>query len=235
MRLVTWNCRSGPVAARLAELSRLSPDVVFLQECSPDSALPPAESVITRRVNARKGIALAAGSSFSGWRCEAIAAARDDAGASIAGKISRGDESFSFSVLGLWTRGKFVDDALRMIACHEALFAAGPTVVMGDFNSGTDLRKRGASSRNHQRLVDALESRGLVSAYHVFHRVVHGREAHATYYHRFDRQDRWHIDFCFVPLSWAPRITSVVVPGPRSHATSDHRPVMVEVGEGILE
>jgi endonuclease/exonuclease/phosphatase family metal-dependent hydrolase len=227
MRLITWNCRSGSVATRLAELSRLSPDVVFLQECSPVDAPPFGGAVLTRRVNASKGIALAVVS--PSWCCEAIAVAGNDEGASIAGTISRGADSFS--VLGLWTRGKFVDDALRMIACHDALFAAGPTVVMGDLNSGTDLSKRGSPSRNHERLVGALESRGLVSAYHAFHRVEHGRETHATYYHRFDRRDRWHIDFCFVPASWAPRIRRVVVPGSRSHATSDHRPVCVEVGE----
>jgi endonuclease/exonuclease/phosphatase family metal-dependent hydrolase len=137
-------------------------------------------------------------------------------------------------VIGLWTRklNDYANEALRIIERRDALFRRGPTVVMGDFNSGTHLisGRREAVSRPHGRLVAALEARGLVSAYHAFHRVAHGSETHATYYHRFDRADRWHIDFCFVPSAWAGRIARVEVGGPKAHTTSDHRPVMVEVG-----
>jgi exodeoxyribonuclease-3 len=94
----------------------------------------------------------------------------------------------------------------------------------------THLDRGESSSRNHDRLVRALESLGLVSAYHAFHGVAHARETHATYYHRFDLADRWHIDFCFVPTAWSARIRAVEVSGPDEHTSSDHRPVLVEVG-----
>lgn len=34
-RLVAWNCRSGSIARRIADLNECSPDIVFLQECAP--------------------------------------------------------------------------------------------------------------------------------------------------------------------------------------------------------
>src|SRR5437016_5111355 len=59
LRIVTWNCRSGGVNARLAELAGYSADIVFLQECAPARALPFDGRVLARRINGAKGIALA--------------------------------------------------------------------------------------------------------------------------------------------------------------------------------
>ena len=65
-----------------------------------------------------------------------------------------------------------------------------PAIVFGDFNSGTSLVRFGSSSRHHQRLVDEFDALGLVSAYHAFHRVGHGYESDATYFHQFNAASR---------------------------------------------
>jgi len=239
LRLVTWNCRSGSVSARLDDLACLSPDIVFLQECAPDEALPLNGPVITRRVNPRKGIALASVSD----RCRLTAIESPDNGGSASQSIAAhvtqlapdGEEAAAFFLLGVWAHPPdYADDVVRAVQAHASAFRAGPGVVMGDFNSGTRLVPGAPepSTRGHLELVRQLGALGLVSAYHAFHRVDHGQETHPTYYHRAKLADAWHIDFCFVPAALAARVTSVQVGGPEAFATSDHRAVMVEIAVG---
>jgi endonuclease/exonuclease/phosphatase family metal-dependent hydrolase len=236
LRLVTWNCRSGSVSARLDDLASLSPDIVFLQECAPDEEPPLSGPVITRRVNPRKGIALASVSD----RCRIVAVESSEnvdlAPQSIAAHVTQldgdGEEAAAFFLLGVWAHPPdYADDVLRAVQAHASAFRAGPAVVMGDFNSGTRLfpGTPEPATRGHLELVRRLGALGLVSAYHAFHGMEHGQETHPTYYHRAKLAEPWHIDFCFVPEAWAGRVTSVHVGGPAELATSDHRAVMVEI------
>jgi len=78
--------------------------------------------------------------------------------------------------------------------------------------------------------VKALEDFGLVSAYHAFHHVAHGYEAHATYRHQRNAAKPWHIDFCFVPAAWMSSVTEVdVLDGDEWVARSDHLPLTVDI------
>src|SRR5437762_929170 len=106
-RLVTWNCRSGAVNARLTDLAAFAPDIVFLQECAPAETLPFSGHVLTRRVNAKKGLALASLSSDY-----EIAEVRTEGTrtlpsifATVTGPDARDGDRVSFSVLGLWPHG----------------------------------------------------------------------------------------------------------------------------------
>src|SRR5437016_5111354 len=112
----------------------------------------------------------------------------------------------------------FCRNARRPERCHS----------MDAFSPAASTEQRASRSR---RLRDDM-SLGLVSAYHAFHGVEHGREAHPTYYHLGKLHDPWHIDFCFVPASWASQIKTVHVGGPDEMITSDHRPVLVELSVG---
>ena len=73
------------------------------------------------------------------------------------------------------------------------------------------------------------EEFGLLSVYHTFFGIEPGCEPHPTFYmHR--TQDRpFHIDYCFIPESWAERIMSVEVGSYSDWTTSDHRPLTVEL------
>jgi exodeoxyribonuclease III len=84
--------------------------------------------------------------------------------------------------------------------------------------------------KQHFDMVQTLrEQFGIVSAYHAFHGVEHGEELHPTHYWRRDEDERWHIDFCFVPHSWAEKVQSVDVGGYAEWKDSDHRPLTVDV------
>jgi endonuclease/exonuclease/phosphatase family metal-dependent hydrolase len=101
---------------------------------------------------------------------------------------------------------------------------------MGDLNSGTPLAEWREPNNRHKRVVDALTGLGLVSAYNAFHRLEHGQETHATYFHQFDASQPWHIDFCFIPRAWASKLVNVtVINGEPWAKRSDHRPLFVEI------
>ena len=55
------------------------------------------------------------------------------------------------------------------------------------------------------------EEFGLVSTYHVHHKVMPGDEAHPTHDWRRWKTAPWHIDFCLVPEGWAPSVREVFV------------------------
>ena len=119
---------------------------------------------------------------------------------------------------------------MRAIEAHDDLLRKGPAVVMGDFNVGARRRGERTPSKGHRRIVAALGDLGLVSAYHAFHKVDHGRERHATYRHQFKSVLSWHIDFCFVPASWVDCMVGVkVIAGARWAKRSDHFPLMVDL------
>ena len=225
LRLIAWNCRSGALTTRLSELAEHSPDIVFLQECAPARNLTPGHNFAARSINKSKGIAL--GSLSADYRFTKLRARPDAGKAAIAGSVTG---PVSFTALGIWSQGPgYAADALRSLDAYRNLLRSGPAVVMGDLNSGTCLFRQEDVSKNHRRLTDALAAIGLVSAYHAFHKVEHGRETHATYRHQFKQQQPWHIDFCFVPAGWIEHLVEVQVVEDAWGLKSDHVPLKVDL------
>jgi endonuclease/exonuclease/phosphatase family metal-dependent hydrolase len=228
LRVMTWNCRSGSSVRRLAELAEYDPHVVFLQECGPVHEPDSPHVVCSRALNAHKSIALIVPAAS----CRSVARPVVEGGgrAAIAAQVV---QPALFTILGIWARGPdYVADVIRTLRANEPLIRDGPAIVIGDFNSGSNLDPRRASAtRRHHHLLDLCAELDLVSAYHAFHQVDPGNEPDATYFHQFKRSRRWHIDLCFVPRSWVPSLVNVaVVDGRKWARRSDHRPLLVEVG-----
>jgi len=226
LRLIAWNCRSGSLATRVSELAEYSPDIVFVQECVPVANPTSLRNFVTRSIAASKGIAL--GSSNPAYRLTELKRRRDAGKAVIAGSVTG---PVSFTAIGIWSQAPdYANDAIRSLDAYRDLLRSGPAVVMGDLNSGTCLYRNESPSKNHLRLVKALADVELVSAYHAFHAVGHGREKHPTYRHQFKASQPWHIDFCFVPRTWCQFIVDVqVIDGRHWAAASDHLPLKVHI------
>jgi hypothetical protein len=224
LRLLAWNCRSGTLTARLAELTEHAVDIAFLQECSPAESLPLAGQVLACSVGPQKGIALVS------LNVDYHLAELEPRGgkAVIAAAVTG---PVAFTALGIWAqKPKYVHDVLRTLDAYADLLRSGPAVIMGDLNSGTDLSGERTPSKAHLRLVEALADLGLVSAYHAFHNIEQGQETHPTYRHQFQVSQPWHIDFCFLPASWANGLTRVdVIDGEEWIARSVHHPLRVEL------
>ena len=226
LRIVTWNCRSGPLGQRLSELAEYAPDLVFLQECTPTAGRVTSGVVCSRRVNSRKGVALIAAP--HACRCRPVRLLRSSGRASVAVTVTA---PTPFTAIGVWAQQRdYVGDVVRTIRAHRTLIRDAPAVVMGDFNSGTSLARPPSQNPSHRRLLDEFRGLDLVSAYHAFHGIGHGDEAEATYFHQWNPDRPWHIDFCFIPQAWASRLVNVaVIDGASWARRSDHRPLLVEV------
>ena len=225
LRLITWNCRSGSIGRRLSELAEFNADLIFLQECGPPDDQAAASVVRSHTINGRKHVALMA---RPPCRCVPSATTMGGGRAAIAARVVA---PIDFRVAGIWAQGpRYVDDVLLTLRAEKEAISRQPTVVLGDLNSGARLGRRASPTRHHARVLDVCRELGLVSAYHAFHRVAAGAEAHATYFHQFKRGRPWHIDFCFVPQAWMPGLVNVaVIDGRRWARRSDHRPLVVEI------
>lgn len=135
-----------------------------------------------------------------------------------------------FQVVAVWNtiadeEPHYQQDVAAM-RLHQEWIKSAPTVIMGDFNSNASW-KEGILWRERMSATEAL---GLVSAYHAFTGEDFGHESRPTHFFHGSLTSTRHIDYCFVPEAWVPRITNVVV-GPHSEWSpfSDHAPVLVDL------
>jgi len=228
MRLATWNCHHGSVTDRLRDLRQIpefTPDVVALQECSrPDL---PEREVNWRGSYEHKGLAVSVVG--EGWAGNAIPLP-PDAPMSVLPIWVTGP--VNFTVVGVWTHEvpSYTQDLLKGLVAIKPLLPAGPLVVMGDFNNHPRWDNPATPMRNHATIVRTLEDEfGLVSAYHHFHGIEHGRDRNPTHYFMFDEARPFHIDYVFAPKEWAEQIARVEVGSFEDWRSSDHRPMLVQV------
>jgi exodeoxyribonuclease-3 len=228
VRLVSWNCCER-FETNLRHLQGLEFDVAVVTEASralPDPALTDRElSMVARPAveapGSRKCIAVLA---QAPWRVESYPGI--DQPWLLAARVS-GPEPFvvlAFWALGPeWTGLSYTAQAERVI--REVLATIDePVVLAGDFNA--PIQK---SAQHHQRNVDQLAARGLVSAFQAA-RPGCGPLDEPTYYHQRKREQPFHIDHVFVPSGWTPALTVQVGTYDEWVATrrSDHVPVIVD-------
>jgi hypothetical protein len=140
----------------------------------------------------------------------------------------------SFQVVAVWTAAT-ADKKTMYRQAHEGLdrYAAWirqqDTVLMGDFNNNATYSK----GKPWRELEERLRPLGLVSAYHEHFGEAFGQETRPTHYYRRKQDSRWHVDYCFLPASWIPRIQGVEVGTFEDWSgVSDHVPLIVDVSPG---
>jgi hypothetical protein len=224
MRLLTWNCCRGPFEEKFSLIESIGFDIAVLQECP-----RPRESSSTifwAGENPKKGIAVIAG---PGYRLLPPDEPFNDIGSIVPIQVS-GPEPFF--LLAVWTKREpnYVEPLFRAAEEYAEKIAREPTVIMGDFNSNAVWDRKHRRDRNHSALVSYLSSLGLVSSYHHYFREQHGKESRPTIYFRWSEDKPYHIDFCFIPKSWADSLKEVTVGDYLSWKKwSDHRPLIVDV------
>ncbi len=178
------------------------------------------------QVNAKKGIALV--SLNPDYALTPIALDRTNAHSVVAATVSG---PVCFNMVGIWAHPPdYSKDVLRSLATCAPFILGQPTVILGDFNSGSKLHKPRRVTKGHPSIVDALSQFELESAYHAHHGAAVGEEPHPTYRHLRRRKEPWHIDFCFVPREWIARVQSVeVLTTPGWSRTSDHFPMRIAI------
>ena len=219
MRLLTWNCRRGPLETKLRALEHLRADIVVLTEARrPHDDLPNSHWFGERSL----GVLVLAGPEL---RLE-----RPSSGAGCVHRLSVSG-AHSFDLIATWTYPppSYLGAFTRGMQQLRGTTRRGSTVLMGDLNGGPQFDK----PRSRLRWSDAfaqLSIEDLHSAYHTIRSVTHGSEVEATHWHLSDAERPFHIDYCFAPSSWLRQATSLTV---GSHtewsALSDHAPVILDV------
>lgn len=211
MRLTTWNCQHGTIEDRLAQLQPLAPDLVALQECRRPAFASP--NAIWSGTLDPKGIAVA--SINPSLRLERLEVTVAPTALPV---LVHGPEPFV--LLAVWTLPPYEKFAIEAVRACAAVGVSRdlPMLVMGDLNV----------IPTRERLRMFREEFGLVSAYHAFHKVDPGAEAHPTHYWKRKQSSPWHIDYCFVPEGWVPKLRDVQVGGFDEWPDSDHRPLTIE-------
>lgn len=227
MRLVTWNCNRGIYSDKVPLLDPLAADIAVIQECP----RPAAESAncLWFGDNPRQGVLILAASPYSLRRLPAL----DGVPKFVVPFLVSGPVG-DFTLLAVWAKAASVPGYVKaMIAAVEKysdLIVGSPCVLMGDLNSSARYASMCPATLNHSRLVTLLASRGLVSAYHGFFGEAQGDETRPTYYHRWNPEEPFHIDYCFMPAAWMQKVRNVQVGGYEEwKAASDHRPLVVDI------
>lgn len=224
MRLITWNCYRGECRARAADLSDLAPDLLVLQECAAPAS-GEDEQLLWFGPNPRHGAAIIASADCRLHRVPVHPGGGDSVYPAILEHRASGESLF---VLGVWTKPAptYVAALLSGLDAYADHLSAGPAVVLGDFNSHSRFDRAGQPT--HGELVTRLrEEFGLESAYHAF---APDREEVATHFWRWQGTQGFHLDYCFVPVTWRSAIREVrVIDEPAGSRRSDHRAVVVDV------
>lgn len=223
MRLVAWNCCAGPLETKLAAVSTLRADIAVVSEC------PRLPDRSPRRHwsgdDPRRGVAVLASSRYT----LAPLRLRTPLPRWVIPIRVRGP--VSFLLLAVWAknegRDRYVRGVVRAIRLLRRHIRAGPTVILGDLNSNAIWDDEHPEGWGHSGLVALLDSLGLTSAYHHWHDESHGQERRPTFFEYRHRHRPYHLDYCFLPQAWLPRLTSVRIGGfARWTRWSDHLPLI---------
>jgi hypothetical protein len=233
VRLVTWNCRVGAFRRKAAQVAPIKPDVLVVPECEDirREILLDGESLPTTRLwfdspKTSRGVGVL---SYSGATIRQARLVGEPLDFFIPLDVDVG--AVSFQVVAIWTAAT-ASASTSYRQAHEGLdryaewIAARDTVLLGDFNNNASF----GNGKLWADLARRLAPLGLVSAYHSFFGEAHGRETRPTHFYKGKEERRFHLDYVFVPASWATDLASVDV---GTHAQwspfSDHAPVIVDV------
>lgn len=136
-----------------------------------------------------------------------------------------------FTLFAIWANnphdkdGQYVTQVWKALHHYEDLLQDTKTMLLGDFNSNT-IWDKPLRKGNHSTVVEKLASKGIFSAYHIFHDQIQGQESYPTFY-LYRHQDKpYHLDYCFASMDFIKKLTNVEVGNYDDWKhLSDHSPV----------
>lgn len=235
MRLVSWNCRLNSRDKR-EKLIEILPDIAVIQESPhPDNLGKDLlyENALWVGKEMKSGLGVSVLSFSQDYQLillvdevkyEWIVPIR------VTGKEN-------FTLIAVWAKrmpgssyGKVLYSALHE---YERIIQNGPVIIMGDFN----LDKKVPSSYSgigYEKIMDKLESYGLVSCYHSITMEEFSKESIATYYHYGKLDKPFHVDYCFGSKDVLQGIQSFYTGTPEDYLSlSHHVPLVLEFALGL--
>ena len=233
MKIVTWNCNMAFRKKADIILSH-NPDIIVVPECecldklkfNVDSRKPTDK--LWFGANPHKGLGIF---SYSKYRFRLLDFHNPAFRTIIPVEVTGG--MFDFILFAIWANnptdpdGQYIEQVWKAIHYYDNYLNKTPVILIGDFNSNT-IWDRKYRKGNHSSVVKVLESRNILSTYHLFHKQKQGREKHPTLYMYRHKDKPYHIDYCFASKDIAKRIKSVEI-GEFDFwiKYSDHVPVII--------
>jgi hypothetical protein len=221
----------GAFSKKAAKIAPLKPDILVVQEAEPldDVLLFAGEQQPTFRHRAQCGLSSRglATLSYTGIQ---MACVDEDAPLDGFRRYEANMDGLHFNVVAAWTWE--TEDKSRYRQVHRGLqihadwIHQRPTFLLGDLNDNASF-ENGRRWRDFMELIGQV---GLVSAYHSYFREPFGEESRPTHHHHGYPDRPFHLDYCFLPETWASRITDIQVGRLTDWSdVSDHMPLIVDV------
>jgi exonuclease III len=235
MKIITWNC-NGAFRKKAAAILALKPDILVIPECEHPDNLIFAEDLenptdyLWFGNNQHKGIGIF---SYSDFQFKVLKNYNKDLQLIIPIAVKGG--AFDFTLFAIWANnptdndGQYVEQIWKALNHYKRSLKKTSTILIGDFNSNAIWDKKRRVG-NHSTVVKHLAEKGIVSAYHLHHQQIQGKESDPTFYLYKHKDKPYHIDFCFVSEDLTKNMESVEI-GTHEDWTklSDHVPVIVTI------
>jgi endonuclease/exonuclease/phosphatase family metal-dependent hydrolase len=133
----------------------------------------------------------------------------------------------SFDLLGVWAMPAYIKEFATYLHINYENINSD-TVIIGDFNSNAKFdAKNYDNERTHSAVIEKLSAKELFSAYHYLSGEAHGVETIPTFYHTYNTERPFHLDYCFaVPK----RIRNCTILDRDEWLTiSDHLPMVIDI------
>jgi exodeoxyribonuclease-3 len=234
MKIITWNCNMA-FRKKASYVLEHKPDILIIIECEhPDKLkykhdVPAPSDQLWFGKNQHKGLAIF---SYCDFRFKVMDCHNENFKMVIPIEVTDGKISFTLFLIWAYNPddrdGRYITRVWKAIQHYDELLTNKLAILIGDFNSNTiwDYKKHRLGS--HSSVVNQLESKGIVSCYHLHHNQIQGKEQHPTYYMYRHKNKPYHIDYCFVSTEMIKQLKSMEV-GEYDYwmKYSDHVPLIV--------
>lgn len=219
MRIITWNCRRGPLEKKLEPLRALAPDIAVITE----TPRPKTARKHERWFGEGSLGVLVIGSPA----CE-IEPVSVGTGCVHHVKVS-GARNFDLLAVWTWSKPSYLGTFRAGLQRYRKSANASDVVIAGDLNGGPKFDRERVRKSWADEFAD-LKARGLVSSYHHLRKEAYAEETRNTHWHQGKETPGFHIDYVFVPESWIGDSAKVTIGGFKEWSTiSDHAPVIVDL------
>jgi hypothetical protein len=226
MNFLTWNAGRDQFAKKMPLLDPFQPDVAVVPEIGRPQSVN--DHCLWFGIKENQGLAVVSSQAFQLEPLpEKPGAPKYVVPIKVTGPIN-------FTLFAIWTiqgqEMRYIRAVATCLDLYLELFAQGPIVLMGDFNSNAIWDKEHPTNLCHSAVVRKLGGLGIVSAYHHYRSEEHGCESEPTFFLHHKKEKPFHIDYCFLPITWANKLSSIQVGSFEAwQGLSDHRPLVLEM------
>lgn len=230
MKIITWNCcRSFRNKARY--ILDQNPDILVIPECeNPEklqfnfSSQQPSDYFWHGDLQ-DKGLGVF---TFKGLKIKLLDIHNPDFKYILPLSICK--DEIAYTVFAVWAQKTpkhfhYTEHVWHALQHYQSLLGGEKIILAGDFNSNT-FWDRPRDKINHSVIVEFLEQKNIISAYHHLHNQIQGNEKHHTFYMYFKEEQPYHLDYCFLSSDLIEKLVDVEVGDYKTWGKhSDHMPL----------